>query len=168
MLNNLVQKESVLLVFYVSVWLYAYFYATLICYYQNFMLFNELLLFRYGVYMGLLQDKSGAMNDLHMLLSTIKLQLKAQQHSNKPTLGKFHSHISSITCTLCYTALSLCIGFLKASQAGFDWFAATVFLIARGSLQTTLSTLQEISCLLTSAYLWPSRLHKSVRYMTLN
>ena len=134
------------------------------------MLFNELLLllFRYGVYMGLLQDNSRTMNDLHMLLSTIKLQLKAQQHSNKPTLGKFHSHISSITCTLYYTALSLCVGFLKASQAGFDWFAATVFLIARGSLQTTLSTLQEISCLLTSAYLWPSRLHKSVRYITLN
>ena len=56
---------------------------------QN-LCFLILLLFRYGVYLGLLQDNSGAMNDLHMLLSTVKLQLKAQQHSNKPTLGKLH------------------------------------------------------------------------------
>lgn len=60
------------------------------------------------------------------------------------------------------------VGFLKASQAGFDWFVATVFLITRGSLQTTLNTLQEISCLLTSAYLWPSRVHKSVMYLYMN
>ena len=56
-----------------------------------------------------------------------------------------------------------CVGFLKASQAGFDWFIATVYLITRGSLRTALNILQEISCLLTSAYLWPSRVHKSVR-----
>ena len=62
---------------------------------------------------------------------------------------------------LCITLLYT--GFLKASQAGFDWFVAMVFLITRGSLQATLNTLQEISCLLTSAYLWPSRVHKSVR-----
>ena len=49
-----------------------------------------ILFLRYGVYLGLVQDNSGTVNDLHMLLSTIKLQLKAQQYSNKPTLGKFH------------------------------------------------------------------------------
>ena len=43
---------------------------------------------RYGVYLGLLQDNSGTMNDLHMVLSTVKMQLKGQQYSNKPTLGK--------------------------------------------------------------------------------
>ena len=43
---------------------------------------------RYGVYLGLLQDNSGTMNDLHMVLSTVKMQLKVQQYSNKPTLSK--------------------------------------------------------------------------------
>jgi len=120
--------------------------------------------------LGLLEDNSGMMNDLHMLLSTIKTQLKAQQYSNKPTLGE---PSLTLNCSLASHHLLLltvhhihhyhCVGFLKASQAGFDWFVATVFLITRGSLQTTLNTLQEMSCLLTSAYVWPSRLHKSVR-----
>lgn len=43
---------------------------------------------RYGIYLGLLQDNSGTMNDLHMVLSTVKMQLKTQQYSNKPTLSK--------------------------------------------------------------------------------
>ena len=66
-------------------------------------------------------------------------------------------HMAIVFTVYCTTT-----GFLKTSQAGFDWFVATVFLITRGSLQLTLNTLQEISCLLTSAYLWPSRVHKSV------
>ena len=52
--------------------------------------------------------------------------------------------------------------FLKGSQAGFDWFVVTVFLITRGSLLTTLTILQDLSHLLTSAYVWPPRVHKSV------
>ena len=57
-----------------------------------------------------------------------------------------------------------CSGFLKGNQAGFDWFVVTIFLITRGSLSTTLTILQDLSHLLTSAYLWPPRVHKSVSY----
>ena len=56
------------------------------------------LFHRYGVYLGLVQDNSGTMNDLHVVLSTIKMQLKAQQYSNKPTLG-------NICCKLLYNGL---------------------------------------------------------------
>lgn len=118
---------------------------------------------RYGIYLGLLQDTSGTMNDLHMLLTTVNLQLKTQQYTNKPTLGKIL--LSIVHQNNYYNQSYYHVGFLKASQAGFDWFVATVFLITRGSLQTTLNILQEVSCLITSAYLWPSRIHKSVRYL---
>ena len=48
---------------------------------------------RYGIYLRLLGDNSETMNNIHLLLSTVKLQLKTQQYSNKSTLGMFAHQI---------------------------------------------------------------------------
>uniref|UniRef100_A0A3Q3WXC1 Protein broad-minded n=1 Tax=Mola mola TaxID=94237 RepID=A0A3Q3WXC1_MOLML len=45
---------------------------------------------------------------------------------------------------------------------GHDWFASTVFLIMAGDVDRSLSLLLNLSTLLTSAFIWPARIHASV------
>jgi len=54
-------------------------------------------------------------------------------------------------------------GTLNGDYVGFDWFAASIFLLMRGSLKKTWDYLKLFSTLLLSGYLWTPRLHLSVR-----
>uniref|UniRef100_A0A8C7J999 Protein broad-minded n=1 Tax=Oncorhynchus kisutch TaxID=8019 RepID=A0A8C7J999_ONCKI len=51
---------------------------------------------------------------------------------------------------------------LQGAYPGHDWFASTVFLIMAGDMERALRLLLHLSTLLTSAFLWPARLHGSV------
>jgi hypothetical protein len=54
---------------------------------------------------------------------------------------------------------------LKTGYPGFDWFAATVFLIFNGNHEKAWDFLQQFSTLGASGYLWIPRLHASVSYI---
>lgn len=54
-------------------------------------------------------------------------------------------------------------GTLNGDYVGFDWFAASIFLLMRGSLKKTWDYLKLFSTLLLSGYLWTPQLHLSVR-----
>uniref|UniRef100_A0A671V4Z7 Protein broad-minded n=1 Tax=Sparus aurata TaxID=8175 RepID=A0A671V4Z7_SPAAU len=45
---------------------------------------------------------------------------------------------------------------------GHDWLASTVFLIMAGDMERSLSLLLNLSSQLTSAFIWPARIHASV------
>ncbi|KAM9840199.1 protein broad-minded [Aulostomus maculatus] len=45
---------------------------------------------------------------------------------------------------------------------GHDWLTSTVFLIMAGDTRRSLSLLLNLSALLTSAFIWPARIHASV------
>ena len=57
------------------------------------------------------------------------------------------------------------VGSLKGEYVGFDWFAASMFLLMRGSFEKTWDYLKMFSTLLVSGYLWTPRLHLSVRFL---
>ncbi|XP_010773447.1 protein broad-minded-like, partial [Notothenia coriiceps] len=45
---------------------------------------------------------------------------------------------------------------------GYDWLASTVFLIMAGNMDRSLKLLLNLSSLLTSAFIWPARIHASI------
>ncbi|CAN9507510.1 unnamed protein product [Ophioblennius macclurei] len=51
---------------------------------------------------------------------------------------------------------------LQDSYPGHDWLVSTVFLVMGGDSKRSLSLLLNLSTLLTSAFVWPARIHASV------
>ncbi|XP_024233759.1 protein broad-minded isoform X1 [Oncorhynchus tshawytscha] len=92
---------------------------------------------RYGRHLNLLRDNSE--QDLCLLMKHCQ-ELLSQQRAK-------------LTSEL-YT--------LQGAYPGHDWFASTVFLIMAGDMERALRLLLHLSTLLTSAFLWPARLHGSV------
>nr|XP_033794937.1 protein broad-minded isoform X2 [Geotrypetes seraphini] len=92
---------------------------------------------RYGRYLNLLKDN--AEHNLTQVLKHCEKFLTKQQITIKSSLR-----------------------YLQGGYAGYDWFAATVFLIMFGDKERTLSFLQQFSGLLVSAFLWLPRLHVSI------
>lgn len=52
--------------------------------------------------------------------------------------------------------------YLHSFYGGFDWFAATIFLMFGGNLEKSWNFLHKFSTLGCSGYLWIPRLHCSV------
>uniref|UniRef100_A0A8C8JAJ0 Protein broad-minded n=1 Tax=Oncorhynchus tshawytscha TaxID=74940 RepID=A0A8C8JAJ0_ONCTS len=96
---------------------------------------------RYGRHLNLLRDNSE--QDLCLLMKHCQ-ELLSQQRAK----------LTSELCILIYT--------LQGAYPGHDWFASTVFLIMAGDMERALRLLLHLSTLLTSAFLWPARLHGSV------
>ncbi|XP_067097847.1 LOW QUALITY PROTEIN: protein broad-minded [Osmerus mordax] len=92
---------------------------------------------RYGHYLKLLGDSSE--EGLILLLKHCHLFLSEQT-----------------------TSLTSPLSALQGGYPGHDWLASTLYLLMRGDPQRTLSLLLHLSTLLTSAFLWPPRLHTSV------
>nr|XP_033504941.1 protein broad-minded isoform X2 [Epinephelus lanceolatus] len=92
---------------------------------------------RYGSYLKLLTED--AVNDLTLLMKHIKIFLSTQRVKTASDL---------IT--------------LQDGYPGNDWLASTVFLIMAGDVNRSLSLLLNLSPLLTSAFIWPARIHSSV------
>uniref|UniRef100_A0A7N8YJ72 Protein broad-minded n=1 Tax=Mastacembelus armatus TaxID=205130 RepID=A0A7N8YJ72_9TELE len=57
---------------------------------------------------------------------------------------------------------SLAIFTQQDEYPGHDWLACTVFLIMAGDMERSLCLLLNLSSLLTSAFIWPARIHASV------
>uniref|UniRef100_A0A3P9BDK7 Protein broad-minded n=1 Tax=Maylandia zebra TaxID=106582 RepID=A0A3P9BDK7_9CICH len=87
---------------------------------------------RYGIYLGLLKEE--AANDLALLIKHVKIFLSTQRVETSSEL----------------------------SYPGHDWLASTVFLIMAGNMEKSLCLLVSLSSLLTSAFIWPARIHASV------
>ncbi|XP_053736225.1 protein broad-minded isoform X2 [Synchiropus splendidus] len=92
---------------------------------------------RYGRFLGLLTDD--AAEDLTLLMKTVKMLLTSQRVQTASTL------------------VTLQDGYL-----GHDWLLSTVFLLMGGARGRSLSVLLSLSTLLTSAFMWPARIHASV------
>ncbi|TMS11937.1 Protein broad-minded, partial [Larimichthys crocea] len=93
--------------------------------------------FRYGSYLKLL--KEDAANELTLLMKHVKIFLSTQRVKTSSQL---------IT--------------QQDGYPGHDWLASTVFLIMAGDVDRSLSLLLNLSSLLTSAFIWPARIHASV------
>uniref|UniRef100_A0A673Y927 Protein broad-minded n=1 Tax=Salmo trutta TaxID=8032 RepID=A0A673Y927_SALTR len=93
---------------------------------------------RYGRHLNLLRDNSE--QDLCLLMKHCQELLSQQRplHNSPPP------------------------DTLQGAYPGHDWFASTVFLIMAGDMERALRLLLHLSTLLTSAFLWPARLHGSV------
>ncbi|XP_054474046.1 protein broad-minded [Anoplopoma fimbria] len=94
---------------------------------------------RYGSYLKLLTED--AVNDLTLLMKHIKIVLSKQRVKPASEL---------IT--------------QQDGYPGHDWLASTVFLIMAGDLNRSLGLLLNLSSLLTSAFIWPARIHASVHF----
>ncbi|KAJ8009026.1 hypothetical protein DPEC_G00084570 [Dallia pectoralis] len=92
---------------------------------------------RYGRYLKLLVDDSE--QDLCLLVKHCQALFSQQKAKLKSTL---------------YT--------LQGVYPGYDWFITTVFFIMSGDLERALHFLLSLTTLLTSAFIWPARLHQSV------
>ncbi|XP_068564606.1 protein broad-minded isoform X2 [Cebidichthys violaceus] len=94
---------------------------------------------RYGSYLKLLTED--AVNDLTLLMQHIKIFLSTQRVKTASEL---------IT--------------QQDGYPGHDWLASTVFLIMAGDMNRSLGFLLNLSSLLTSAFIWPARIHASVHF----
>ncbi|KAL3052190.1 hypothetical protein OYC64_004859 [Pagothenia borchgrevinki] len=92
---------------------------------------------RYGSYLKLLTED--AVSDLPLLMKNIKIFLSTQQVTTESEL---------IT--------------QQDGYPGYDWLASTVFLIMAGNMDRSLKLLLNLSSLLTSAFIWPARIHASI------
>ncbi|XP_029318719.1 LOW QUALITY PROTEIN: protein broad-minded [Cottoperca gobio] len=92
---------------------------------------------RYGSYLQLLTED--AVNELTRLTKHLKIFLSTQRVK---------------------TASELIAQ--RDGYPGHDWLASTVFLIMSGDTDRSLSLLLNLSSLLTSAFIWPARIHSSV------
>ncbi|XP_026174854.1 protein broad-minded isoform X1 [Mastacembelus armatus] len=92
---------------------------------------------RYGSYLQLLKDD--AVHDLTLLMKHIKFFLSTQRVK---TSSEFITQ--------------------QDEYPGHDWLACTVFLIMAGDMERSLCLLLNLSSLLTSAFIWPARIHASV------
>ncbi|XP_013888484.1 protein broad-minded [Austrofundulus limnaeus] len=94
---------------------------------------------RYGCFLKLLTEE--AVNDLMLLMMHMKSFLSTQRASSSSTL------------------ISQQDGYL-----GHDWLTSTVFLLLTGNRDRSLNLLLNLSSLLTSAFIWPARIHTSVHF----
>uniref|UniRef100_UPI0037E99F39 protein broad-minded n=1 Tax=Semicossyphus pulcher TaxID=241346 RepID=UPI0037E99F39 len=92
---------------------------------------------RYGSFLKLL--KEDAVSELTLLMRHMKIFLSSQRVKTSSEL---------IT--------------QQDGYPGHDWLASTVFLIMAGDMDRSLSLLLNLSSLLTSAFIWPARIHASV------
>ncbi|XP_033991612.1 protein broad-minded isoform X1 [Trematomus bernacchii] len=92
---------------------------------------------RYGSYLKLLTED--AVSDLPLLMKNIKIFLSTQRVTTASEL---------IT--------------QQDGYPGYDWLASTVFLIMAGNMDRSLKLLLNLSSLLTSAFIWPARIHASI------
>ncbi|KAM4522649.1 protein broad-minded isoform 1-T2 [Odontesthes bonariensis] len=91
---------------------------------------------RYGCHLGLLRED--AVSELVLLMKHMKLFLSTQRGS-----------ASSVLVTQ------------QDGYPGHDWLVSTVFLIMAGNVDQSLRLLLKLSSLLTSAFIWPARIHSS-------
>ncbi|KAM9354123.1 protein broad-minded [Pholidichthys leucotaenia] len=94
---------------------------------------------RYGCYLKIL--KEDAVSDLTLLMKHIKTFLSTQR-----------IQISSALITQ------------QDGYPGHDWLTSTVFLIMAANMERSLCLLLNFSSLLTSAFLWPARMHASIHF----
>ncbi|XP_037837614.1 protein broad-minded isoform X2 [Kryptolebias marmoratus] len=94
---------------------------------------------RYGCFLKLLPED--AKNELVLLTKHIKTFLSSQRITSSSQL------------------VSLQDGYL-----GHDWLSSTVFLLMAGNTDRSLDLLLSLSSLLTSAFIWPARIHASVHF----
>lgn len=94
---------------------------------------------RYGKHLKVINSSSDAKDGLTLLIKQTAIFLRQQQKSTKTSLV--------------YT---------DGSYPGFDWLAATVFLVFHGNQERSWQFLQRLSCLGCSAYVWPARMHASI------
>ncbi|KAM4712468.1 protein broad-minded isoform 2-T2 [Anableps anableps] len=95
--------------------------------------------FRYGCYLQILQED--AVSDLELLMKHVKAFLSTQRVKTSSTL------IS-----------------LQDGYPGHDWLASTIFLIMAGNTERSLHLLLNLSSQLSSAFIWPARIHASVHF----
>ncbi|WAR13306.1 BROMI-like protein [Mya arenaria] len=94
---------------------------------------------RYGIHLKAVHTSSDATDSLTYLIRQVKYYLEQQQKTPDSQLK-----------------------YMKNGYRGFDWFAATVFLIFNGNHDKAWDFLQGFSTLGASGYLWIPRLHASV------
>ncbi|XP_069580309.1 protein broad-minded [Brachyistius frenatus] len=94
---------------------------------------------RYGRFLKLL--KEDAASDLTLLMKQVKIFLSTQRVETSSDLVA-----------------------QRDGYPGNDWLASTVFLITSGNAQRSLRLLLDLSSLLTSAFVWPARIHASVHF----
>ncbi|XP_034555968.1 protein broad-minded isoform X2 [Notolabrus celidotus] len=92
---------------------------------------------RYGSFLKLL--KEDAENNLTLLMKHMKIFLSTQRVETSSEL---------VT--------------QQDGYPGHDWLVSTVFLIMAGDTDRSLRLLLDLSSLLTSAFIWPARIHASV------
>ncbi|XP_053193388.1 protein broad-minded [Scomber japonicus] len=92
---------------------------------------------QYGCFLKLLTDDAAA--DLTLLMKHMKMFLSTQRVQ---TSSQLTSH--------------------QDGYPGHDWLTCTVFLLTGGDVQQSLRLLLGLSSLLTSAFIWPARIHSSV------
>ncbi|XP_060551595.1 protein broad-minded-like, partial [Ruditapes philippinarum] len=93
---------------------------------------------RYGIHLKAVHTSSDATDSLTFLIRQVHYYLQQQQKTPDTDLNS-----------------------LKTGYPGFDWFAATVFLIFNGNHEKAWDFLQQFSTLGASGYLWIPRLHAS-------
>lgn len=93
---------------------------------------------RYGIHLKMINTSSDAMDNLTLLMKQIKYYLQQQQKTPESDLK-----------------------YMQNGYPGFDWFAATVFLVFNGKLEKAWTFLQQFSALGASGYIWMPRLHAS-------
>ncbi|XP_048254918.1 protein broad-minded-like isoform X2 [Haliotis rufescens] len=94
---------------------------------------------RYGMHLKAINTSAAATDGLTQLLKQTGYFLKQQQKVFRSSLRYLHG-----------------------GYPGFDWFAATVFLIFHGNMDRAWKFLYKFSSLGVSGYLWMPRLHASV------
>ncbi|XP_033110986.1 protein broad-minded-like [Anneissia japonica] len=94
---------------------------------------------RYGMYLRLLSNHDEALENLAILLKKCRHYLRMQQRT-----------------------LNSDLRFLQRDYVGFDWFAASVFLMMAGNKDKAWNFLYHFSTLASSGFLWMPRLYASV------
>ncbi|XP_028254205.1 protein broad-minded [Parambassis ranga] len=93
----------------------------------------------YGCHLKLV--KEDAVKDLALLMKHLKIFLSTQRVKTTSELRT-----------------------QQDAYPGHDWLASTVFLIMAGNTEQSLGLLLNLSSLLTSAFIWPARIHASVHF----
>ncbi|XP_064641572.1 protein broad-minded-like isoform X2 [Lineus longissimus] len=96
---------------------------------------------RYGLHLKILNASNTAQEKFSSYMKTVQHFLHQQQKPNKACPYRFQ----------------------QGDYPGFDWFAATIFLMMNGHKERAWKVLHKISCLIHSAYLWMRRLHNSAQ-----
>ncbi|XP_056283570.1 protein broad-minded isoform X2 [Pseudoliparis swirei] len=94
---------------------------------------------RYGSYLKLLTED--AVRELPLLMQHMKIVLSTQRVNTASELLTQQN-----------------------GYPGYDWLTSTVFLIMAGDMDRSLGLLLNLTPLLTSAFIWPARIHASVHF----